>query len=189
MSHTRKSIYQGRLVQLDLDTVTLPNGETLDLEIVRHPGGAAVVAVDDAGLVCLLRQYRHASGGWLWELPAGKLDPGEAPQATAQRELQEEAGITAAKWHPLGDIIVTPGFCDETIYLYLAHELTRATAQPEQHEVIEIHWIPFEQALSWVHDGTLRDAKTMLGLSLAARLLAHRKCDPDASPGIPDNQV
>lgn len=172
MSHTRKSIYQGRLVQLDLDRVTLPNGKTLDLEIVRHPGGAAVVALDDNGQVCLLRQYRHASGGWLWELPAGKLDPGEAPQASAQRELQEEAGVQAARWHTLGDIIVTPGFCDETIYLYLARELTRVTAQPEQHEVIEIHWVPFEQALAWVHNGTLRDAKTMLGLTLAARLLA-----------------
>ena len=172
MSHTRKTIYQGRLVQLDLDTVTLPNGKTLDLEIVRHPGGAAVAALDDDGRVCLLRQYRHASGGWLWELPAGKLDPGEAPQAAARRELREEAGVQAARWQALGDIIVTPGFCDETIYLYLARELTHVTARPEQHEVIETHWVPFEQALDWVYDGTLRDAKTMLGLGLAARLLA-----------------
>ena len=159
-------------MHLDLDTVTLPNGKTLDLEIVRHPGGAAIVAMDDDGQVCLLRQYRYASGGWLWELPAGKLDPGEAPHATARRELQEEAGVQAARLQSLGDIIVTPGFCDETIYLYLARELTPVSAQPEQHEVIEIHWVPFEQALAWVYDGTLRDAKTMLGLSLAARFLA-----------------
>jgi len=149
--------------------VTLPNGETADIEIVRHPGGAAVVALDDQQQVCLLRQYRHASGGWLWELPAGKLEPDEGPQATAIRELLEEAGVEADHWQPLGNILATPGFCDEVIHLFLAHGLTHLAAQHETDEVIEVHWLPFDQALAQVYDGTLRDAKTMLGLTLAER--------------------
>lgn len=172
MSHTTRSIYQGRIIQLGIESLTLPNGEMLDLEIVRHPGGAAVVAVDERQHVCLLRQYRHASGGWLWELPAGKLEAGENPQATAKRELLEEAGIQADQWQILGDILVTPGFCDEVIHLFLARELTRLVAQPERHEVIEVHWIPFEQAMARVFDGTLRDAKTMLGLTLSEKIIS-----------------
>lgn len=172
MSHTRKNVYQGALVQLDIDSIVLPNGEPMDLEIVRHPGGAAVVAIDHRQQVCLLRQYRHASGGWLWELPAGKLDPGEAPEVTARRELREEAGLDAGHWERLGETIVTPGFCDETVHLFLARDLDRVSTQQELHEVIEIHWLDFDKALGQVYDGTLRDAKTMLGLALAARHMA-----------------
>src|SRR3989304_680585 len=94
----QRMIFKGRIIRLTLDTVQLPNGATAGLEIVHHPGGAAVVALDAAGRVCLLRQYRHAAGGWMWELPAGKLDGGEPPLTTAQRELQEEAGLHAAHW-------------------------------------------------------------------------------------------
>jgi ADP-ribose pyrophosphatase len=172
LSHTSKTVYQGALVQLDIDSIILPNGQPMDLEVVRHPGGAAVVAVDARQQVCLLRQFRHASGGWLWELPAGKLDAGEAPDATARRELREEAGLVAGQWERLGETIVTPGFCDETIHLFLARELESATVQQELHEVIEIHRVDFATALSWVYDGTLRDAKTMLGLALAAQRLS-----------------
>ena len=172
LSHTTRSIYQGRILQLGIESLTLPNGTPLDLEIVRHPGGAAVVAVDERDHVCLLRQYRHASGGWLWELPAGKLEPDEPPQTTARRELLEEAGIQADQWQPLGDILVTPGFCDEVIHLFLARGLTQLAAQPGAHEVIEVHWIPFQQALAWVFEGTLRDAKTMLGLTLSEKLVS-----------------
>ena len=160
-------------MQLGIESLTLPNGESLELEIVRHPGGASVVALDERQQVCLLRQYRHASGGWLWELPAGKLEPGEGPQTTAKRELLEEAGIVADQWQPLGDILMTPGFCDEVIHLFLARGLSYPGAQPEAHEVIEVHWLPFDQALAQVYDGTLRDAKTMLGLTLAEKLIRH----------------
>jgi ADP-ribose pyrophosphatase len=130
-----------------------------------------VVALDERQSVCLLRQYRHAGGGWLWELPAGKLEADEKPQATAQRELLEEAGVQAGQWQCLADILTTPGFCDEVIHLFLARELTHLDAQPEAHEVIEVHWIPFEQALARVFDGTYRDAKTMLGLMLSERYI------------------
>jgi ADP-ribose pyrophosphatase len=171
MFHTTKPIYQGRVLQLGIESLTLPNGENVELEIVHHPGGGAVVALDARENVCLLRQYRHASGGWLWELPAGKLEPNEKPLITAKRELLEEAGVHAGQWQGLGDILMTPGFCDEVVHLFLARELTHVTAQPEAHEVIEVHWVPFDQALARVYDGTLRDAKTMLGMALAEKII------------------
>ncbi len=171
MSHTSKQIYEGRVISLGIESLTLPNGTPLELEVVRHPGGAATVALDEQDQVYLLRQYRHAGGGWLWELPAGKLEPDEAPQATAARELTEEAGVHADNWQELGDILVTPGFCDEIIHLFLARKLTRVPPQPESHELIEIHQLPFRKALAQVYDGTIRDAKTMLGLTLAAKHL------------------
>lgn len=171
MSHTTRTIFEGRVIRVGIESLTLPNGSHLALEVVRHPGGAAVVAIDAQQQICLLRQYRHAGGGWLWELPAGKLEPGESPAATAERELQEEAGLQADGWEKLGSILVTPGFCDEVIHLFLARELTAVPARPETHELIEIHWVPFTDALAQVYDGTIRDAKTMLGLTLAAARL------------------
>jgi len=108
LSHNTRSIYEGKVLRLGIESLTLPNGEPLELEVVRHPGGAAVVALDDADRVCLLRQYRHAAGGWLWELPAGKIDPGETPKTTARRELAEEAGLEAADWLKLGQCLTTP---------------------------------------------------------------------------------
>ena len=169
MINSSTIIHQGRILQLAIDNVTLPNGKTVELEILHHPGGAAIVALDAHQRVCLLRQYRHAAGGWLWELPAGKLEAGEDPQTTAVRELAEEAGLRGGHWDMLGKIIATPGFCDEIIHLYLARDLTAVTARPEDDELFEVHWIPFDQALQQVHDGILTDAKTMLGLTLAEK--------------------
>lgn len=167
MSHNIRSIYEGKVITLNIESLSLPNGKPLDLEVVRHPGGAAVVALDDTDRVCLLRQYRHAGGGWLWELPAGKIDPGEAPQSTAQRELAEEAGLQAGDWRKLGQVLTTPGFCDEVIHLYLARRLETVPVQHHEHELIEVHWLDFDTALQQVSDGTINDAKTMLGLLLA----------------------
>jgi 8-oxo-dGTP pyrophosphatase MutT (NUDIX family) len=169
LPHTSKLIYQGRVLQLGIDSLTLPNGKAVELEVLRHPGGAAIVALNRQDQVCLLRQYRHAAGGWLWELPAGKLEADESPQATAERELVEEAGLQAGRWDTLGKVIVSPGFCDEVIHLYLARDLTVVPAQPEEDELFEVHWIAFERALEQVYDGTLLDAKTMLGLTMAAK--------------------
>lgn len=165
----QKSLYRGEVVNFGLETVTLPNQQTLQLEIVRHPGGAAVVAVDERERVCLLRQYRHAAGGWLWELPAGKIDPNESADRTARRELQEEAGIRANHWQSLGSFLSTPGFCDERIHLYLARELKKVASDQHPHEVIEIHWVDYTQAVEWVHRGEIIDAKTMIGLLLAGQ--------------------
>ena len=166
----RRFVYQGKIVDLGLETIVLPNGETAELEIVRHPGGAAVVAMDDQDRVCLLRQYRHAADGWLWELPAGKLEPGEPPFDTARRELSEEAGVEAERWTELGAMHSSPGILTEIIHLYLAGGLRRAAHDHETHEVIEIHWLPFGQVLDWCLDGTITDAKTLIGLFRAQAL-------------------
>lgn len=168
MSHSTRPIFDGRVISLGIETLTLPNGTQLELEVVRHPGGAAVVAINARQQVCLLRQYRHAGGGWLWELPAGKLEPYETPEVTARRELEEEAGVRADCWEELCSTLVTPGFCDEIIHLFHATGLTMTAATPQEHELIEVHWLPFQQAIEMVLDGTVRDAKTMLGLLLAA---------------------
>lgn len=164
MSDQQREIYSGKVIRLTLDTVQLPNGATAELEIVHHPGGAAVVAFNAENHVCLLRQFRHAAGGWLWELPAGKLDKAEAPLLCAQRELEEEAGIQAADWQPLGKIVSSPGVFTEVIHLYLARTLTAVPARMEEHEVIEVHWLPWGDALRMAQDGEIEDAKTLAGL-------------------------
>jgi 8-oxo-dGTP pyrophosphatase MutT (NUDIX family) len=167
----RKMIYEGRVIKVSVDTVELPNGMRIPLEIVRHPGGAAAVAVDADRRVCLLRQYRHAAGGYIYELPAGKLEPDEPPEATARRELAEEGAVHAARWAPLGSYFSSPGVFTEVIHLYLATELTPATSAPEADEVFQVEWWPLEQAVARAHDGELTDAKTVIGiLRTAARL-------------------
>ena len=123
MLFDRKKIYDGRVIQVSVDTVDLPNGVRLPLEIVRHPGGAAAVAIDADNRVCLLRQYRHAAGGYIYELPAGKLEPNEAPEITVRRELAEEAATSASRWESLGAYFSSPGVFTEVIHLYLATDL------------------------------------------------------------------
>lgn len=171
MSDTRRTIYTGKVIRLTLDRVRLPNGADAELEIVHHPGGAAVVALNAAGQVCMLRQYRHAAGGWLWELPAGKLDAGEAPLLTAQRELAEEAGMHAQSWQTLGKIFSSPGVFNEVIYLYLARGLTGIAAHTEEHEVIEVHWLAWTEAMRMAQAGEIQDAKTLAGMLRAQGLI------------------
>lgn len=164
--------FRGRILEVNIESVRLPNGRTAHLEVAHHPGGAAVVAVNRLDQVCLLYQYRHAAGGWLWELPAGKIDNREPPVETARRELAEEAGMNAAHWTSLGDIFSSPGVFTEIIHLYLARDLEPVPATPEEHEVLEIHWVPFAEALRRAETGGIADAKSLAGLLRARRALA-----------------
>jgi ADP-ribose pyrophosphatase len=165
--------FTGRLISVTTEEVTLPNGQRTVLEIVHHPGGAAAVALDERRRVCLLRQYRHVAGGWLWELPAGKLEPNEPPLKTAQRELAEEAGVRARQWRSLGTCLSSPGVFTERLHLYLATAIELVATAHERSEVIEIHWLPLEAACVWALDGTINDCKSAIGL-LRAQAQAER---------------
>jgi len=159
-------VYRGRIIQLNLERVDLPDGRQLELEIVHHPGGVAILAEDAQARLCLLRQYRHAAGGWLWELPAGKLETGEAPESTARRELLEEAGVEAAQWRKLGHTVTSPGVLTEIIHLYHATGLQTKSHAHEEDELIEIHWFDLATIEQMVREGEITDAKTLVGLYL-----------------------
>jgi len=184
----RRSVFEGAILDVGVETVVLPNGCEVDLEIARHRGGSAAVAIDDDGRVCLLRQYRHAAGGWLWEIPAGKREPEEGAEETARRELADEAGVEAGRWTSLGDVLSSPAVLTEVIHLYLARELRSVPARHEPSEVLEVHWLPLAEALERAGRNDIRDAKTLVGLYRAAQLLSseaptkRRKGTRDAHP-------
>lgn len=161
---SRKLIYRGKALVLNEELATFPDGHTDTLEIIRHPGGAGTVALNTAGEVCLIRQFRYAAENWLWEIPAGRIELHEDPQQTAQRELAEEGGVTARDWHELTSFYPSPGICDERIHLFLARDLSSVGTAHERLEYIEIHWVPMPQALDWCHRGEIVDAKTQLAL-------------------------
>lgn len=165
--------YTGRIINLDIDTVRFPDGSIGELEMVRHPGASAVVPFmsDPAGpdpQILLIRQYRYAALQYLYEIPAGRLEPGEDPLECARRELQEETGCTAAHLEHLHTMYTTPGFTDEKIHLFLAHGLTRGAAQTEADEFISVEVMPLTRALEMVQEGRINDAKTVLGILFAA---------------------
>ena len=164
--------FRGRVITVNVEKVRLPNGREADFEIVHHPGGAAVVALDDQRRVCLLRQFRPAAADWVWELPAGRLEPHEPPLETARRELVEEAGRRAERWRDLGAILSSPGVFDEVLHLFLAEQLASVPEQREEYEVMEVHWIDFEEAVRRALDGRIRDAKTIVALLRTQALLA-----------------
>jgi ADP-ribose pyrophosphatase len=166
-------IYEGRVVNLRIESVTLPNGTVVDLELMHHHGASAVVAVDDDGRVVLIHQYRFATGGYIWELPAGILKSEDEPPAScAVRELREEVGLVARDWRPLGTMFTTPGFCDEQIYLFLARGLENVGQDRDADEVIdEVREVPLAEALAMVRRGEIVDGKTIAGLYLAADAL------------------
>lgn len=160
----RHAHYEGRVIDVYTEKVHGPNGNSMELEIVKHPGGAAALAVDDSNQVCIIKQFRHAAGGWILEIPAGRRDPGETPLQTAQRELLEEIGQHAQSWAELGHMWSTPGFCDEVISIYLAKNLIAGKQNLEADEFLEILWIPFDQAIEWCQKGIISDSKTLAAL-------------------------
>jgi 8-oxo-dGTP pyrophosphatase MutT (NUDIX family) len=174
--------FRGRIITVTTDEVVLPNGHRAELEVVHHPGGAAAVAIDAQERVCLLRQYRYVAEGWLWELPAGKLEPNEPPLITAQRELIEEAGVSARHWDSLDSYLSSPGIFTEVLHLFLATGIEAAATAHEHAEVIEIHWVPFAEAYEWAVSGKLRDGKTAMGLVRAHHFRALQAASRPADP-------
>lgn len=159
-----KNIYTGIVVNLHVDTVTLPNGLTVDLEVVRHPGAAAVVPLKSDGTVVLIRQFRHAAGGFIYEIPAGKLHPGEDPTVCARRELEEEIGYRAGTLELLSSIFTAPGFTDEVIHIYKATGLSVGRQQLDRDEVLEVVEMSLPEAIRMIKNGEIRDAKSIVGL-------------------------
>lgn len=168
-----RRVYSGRIISLDVDTVDFPNGTTGELEMVRHPGASAVVPFLDSPdgadpRILLIRQYRYASAGYLYEIPAGRLDAGESPVDCAIRELREETGYSAGEVRPLTTFYTTPGFTDERIHLFMATGLVEGDASLESDEILELHPVPLSDAVRMVTTGEIVDAKSMLGVLLSA---------------------
>jgi ADP-ribose pyrophosphatase len=176
MQLATRRVHTGRVLSLDVDTVRFPDGSEGELEIIRHPGAAAVVPLASARtsadpVVLMLRQYRYAAGGPLWEVPAGRLDAGEAPEACARRELREEAGVEAGRLERLTTIWTTPGFTDEAIHLFWATDLKAVAHAREPDEFIEVVPRPLSMVLAGIRDGDIRDGKTVSAILYMAKFV------------------
>ena len=164
-------LHQGRVIGVFSEELRDAAGRTQHMDLVRHPGAAAVVPVDAMGRVCLVRQYRLGVDEFLWEIPAGKLDPGEAPEVCAVRELREETGVSAARWTSLGLFVPAPGIYTEIIHLYLARDLLVGAPQPDADEELELQWLPLEEAVRRVLTAEWNDGKTVVALLRAQHQL------------------
>jgi ADP-ribose pyrophosphatase len=171
----RRELWRGNIGRFGEEDIELPDGRRITLAVLNHPGACAVVPLLDDGQVVLIRQYRYAVHQTLWEIPAGKLDPGEALETCAQRELEEETGYKAAQLVSLGSIVVTPGFCDERIHLYLARELRPGKQALEVNESLECTPVRFEDAIEMAMNGEISDAKTAVALLRAGRHVGYSR--------------
>ncbi len=179
MKISTKRLHTGRIINLDLDHVRFPDGSEGDMEIIRHPGASAVVAFlsDPTGSdpqLLLIKQYRHAADGFIYEVPAGRLDPGEDPATCARRELREETGCTAERVEFLTTMFTTPGFTDEKIHLYMAEGLTFGATGREADEFLTVETVTLSRALQMVKETEIRDAKTALAILYVAGFRAGR---------------
>ena len=168
-----RRVYDGRVINVDIDTVRFPNGSTGELEMVRHPGASAVVPfltdpLGDDPQILLIKQFRHAADAFIYEVPAGKLEGGEPPIECAHRELREETGCTAGKMEHIYTLYTTPGFTDEKIHVFMATGLTRGAVSHEQDEFMTVETVTLSRALELVKSGELADAKTALALLFVA---------------------
>lgn len=162
-----KVVYKGKVFSVTSDKVEEPNGVTATRDVIRHSGSVVILPVDEADgepRVLLERQYRYAAQDYLWELPAGRIDPGESALAGAKRELIEETGYRAKQWKKAMTFYASPGFLDETMTIYLARDLTLGEAAPEEDESIECHLIPLSQAIEMVLSGKIHDGKAIAGI-------------------------
>ncbi len=175
MDYTEKTLrrvnsYNGIIVNVTMDMIELPNGEHSMREVVEHPGGVCIAAVDENNMVTMVRQFRYPMKEHLLELPAGKLEPGEEPFPAAVRELSEETGLEAKSWTDLGFIYTSPGFSTERLYLYLARDLVQGEAHPDPNEFLDVERQPLQELLDRVMAGEISDGKTAIGVLKAARL-------------------
>lgn len=161
---TSELVYDGRLLKVYMDTVELINGKTSWREVIRHPGAVVVVPIDDEGNIHLVRQFRYPYGKAVLEVPAGKLERGEEPFPAAQRELSEEIGAEASEWMEMGEMLPTPGFCDELQHVYLARGLTFGAIHPDEDEFLEQVSMPLSEAVAMAVDGRLEDSKTVAAI-------------------------
>jgi ADP-ribose pyrophosphatase len=175
MASNRRPVLKLGVVDLGVETATLPGGMQIDLAVVRHPGASAIVALYPDMTVAMLRQYRHAVGGWMHEIPAGCRNAGEDFLACARRELGEEAGVAAARWDHLGSIVTIPSFCDERIELYLARELSAGAGKLDHDEVITVARVPFDETFAMICRGDIVDAKSNVALYRARDFLERER--------------
>jgi ADP-ribose pyrophosphatase len=164
-------IYKGRIFGLSIDHVLFQSGSIVQLDVIHHNGGAAVVALTDNLEVVLVKQYRHPVGNFLLELPAGKLEVGDSPEEAAARELEEEAGFQASQWTLLSTTYPAPGYCAEKLFIYLARGLKSVERRPDFDEEIEVVYLPFKEARKLVFSGEISDAKTIIGILATENLL------------------
>jgi ADP-ribose pyrophosphatase len=177
-----EEVYHGRII--DVAIYTVREGDvTYKREVVHHPGGAGAVAVFDDGTIALVRQYRQPPVRYVLEIPAGRLEPPERPEECAARELEEEIGVRAGRMEKLSEFFSTPGFCAEKLWVYLATDLTATQQNLEGDELVEIIRVSFQQAFEMIADGEIEDAKTIIGLLLAAQRLGLAMPDT-ASPAV-----
>ena len=171
LPHQIRKVYEGRIFTVLVESVTLPRGQTLDVEVVRHPGSVVLLPITAAGEVVLVRQYRHAIGRWMWELPAGSLKRGEDAEKAAARECQEETGLIPSKLERLGAFFPTPGYCDEEMFFFKATGLREPgkddpAAQPDEDEDIETGAFAADELRHLLQTGEIIDLKTVAGLTL-----------------------
>lgn len=173
--NSKDTLYEGRVFKLLRENVTLNNGVTVDLDIIHHPGASAIIPLSGNDNVILIKQYRHAIGDFIWEIPAGTLDPNETPIECARRELIEEIGSSANTWEKLGEITPVPGYSNERIHMFLAADLVPAKQDLDKDEVLDVHEIPIGRAIEMIHEGAIQDSKTISGLFMAIHLLKEKE--------------
>ncbi|KXZ39658.1 ADP-ribose pyrophosphatase [Alkalithermobacter thermoalcaliphilus JW-YL-7 = DSM 7308] len=166
-----EKIYNGKIINLRIDTVELPDHKYQKREIVEHPGAVAVLAITKENEIIMVKQYRKTVEETLWEVPAGKLEIGEDPKKCAMRELKEETGYSCKKIELINTFYTSPGFSDEKMYLYLAKDLVEGDPNPDEDEYVEIHKVKVEDALDMLQNGTIKDAKTIIAILMSKQLI------------------
>jgi ADP-ribose pyrophosphatase len=173
--NSKATLYEGRVFKLLRENVTLNNGVTVDLDVIHHPGASAMIPISDNDNVILIKQYRHAIGDFIWEIPAGTLDPNETPLECAKRELIEETGFSANTWQKLGEITPVPGYSNERIHMFLAADLVPAEQDLDKDEVLDVHEVSLGKAVEMIHEGAIQDSKTISGLFMVTNWLRERQ--------------